>query len=425
MLNDTAIRAVKPLEKPMKYRDGGGLYLYVPTTGKKYWRLDYRYYDKRKELSLGEYPAVTLKMARERREEAKKLLAQGIDPAEHKKQIKIAKLAEMKNSFENIAREWHDTQTTDCTTANRSRKLQTLERYCFHIFGKKGIDKVGVSDVLPILKALELENRIDMAHRVKEYMSMVMRYAVATGRAEHNFMADIQGAIRPRRPVHRASITEPEKIGQLLLDIENFTGYYQTKCALQLMPMFFVRLDELRLAGWKEFDFEERLWRIPAERMKMRLPHIVPLANQAVVILKGLREYTGQSCYVFPSIKTYERPMGKATLLHALRGMGYRRDAMTVHGFRSMASTMLNELGYNRDWIERQLAHQEKNSARDAYNYAQYLNQRKTMMQEWADYLTALLEKTRSKYGLEAPPDAAKLIQRVQYSPTTGKRQTQ
>lgn len=418
MLTDTAIRAVKPLEKPKKYSDGGGLYLYVPPTGNKFWRMDYRYFDKRKVLSIGEYPAVSLKMARERREEAKKLLAQGIDPGEHKKQAKLAKLVEMQNSFENIAREWHETQTADCTKANRARKLQTLDRYCFPVFGKKAIDKVEAVDVLPILKSLEEENRIDMAHRVKEYMSMVMRYAVATGRAKHNFMADIHGAIRPRRPVHRASITEPAKAGQLLLDIENFTGYYQTKCALQLLPMLFVRLDELRLAEWAEFDFEDSLWRIPAERMKMRIPHIVPLATQAVAILKGLREYTGQSPYVFPSVKSHERPMGKATLLHALRGMGYRRDVMTVHGFRSMASTMLNELGYNRDWIERQLAHKEKDSTRDAYNYAQYLSQRKTMMQEWADYLTALLEKTRSRYGLEAPQDTTKTVQRVQYSPT-------
>lgn len=395
MLNDTAIRSLKPLEKPKKYSDGGGLYLYVPKTGSRLWRMDYRFDGKRKVLSFGEYPAVTLKMAREKREEAKRLLAEGVDPGEHKKQQKAMREAELANTFENIAREWHSTQTLDCTEANRTRKIQTLEKHCFPAFGNKPIDAIELPDILSVLKMLEARNHIDMAHRVKEYTGMVFRYAIAIGKVKHNIIADMQGAIRPRRPVHRASITDTAKIGQMLLDISNFTGYYQTKCALQLMPMFFVRTDELRLSEWSEYNFEEKLWRIPPERMKMRQPHVVPLASQAIDILKGLYEYTGQSRYVFPSVKSHDRPISKSTMLNAIRFMGYRKEVMTIHGFRSMASTVLNELGYNRDWIERQLAHQEQNSARSAYNYAQYLKQRQTMMQEWADYLSGLLEKAR------------------------------
>jgi len=400
MLNDTAIRSLKPLEKPKKYTDGAGLYLYVPTTGSKLWRMDYRFEGKRKVLSFGEYPAVSLKMARERREDAKRLLAEGIDPGEHKKQAKAAKLAEKTNTFEKVAREWHETQTVDCTEANRVRKIRTLERYVFPALGSKEIDKIEVADILAIIKPIEAENKIDKAHRVKEYINMVMRYGVAIGKIKHNITNDIHRAIRPRKPVHRSSITETAKVGQLLLDIDTFTGYFQTKCALQLMPILFVRTKELRLAEWSEFDFEQQLWRIPAERMKMRLPHIVPLASQAIAILNGLKEYTGQSPYVFPSVKTFDKPIAKATLLHAIRGMGYRKDVMSIHGFRSMASTFLNELGYNRDWIERQLAHREKNSARDAYNFAQYLPQRQKMMQEWADYLSELLAKAKSNADL-------------------------
>lgn len=395
MLNDTVIRNLKPLDKPKKYTDGAGLYLYVPCTGAKLWRFDYRFDDKRKVLSFGEYPAVSLKMAREKRENAKRLLAEGIDPGEHKKQAKAAKLAEQANTFEKVAREWHETQTVDCTELNRIRKIQTLERYVFPVFGSKAIDKIDVTDILGIIKPMEAQNKIDKAHRIKEYINMVMRYAVAIGKIKYNVISDIHHAIRPRKPVHRSSITDTAKIGKLLLDIEKFTGYFQTKCALQIMAMLFVRTDELRLSEWQEFDFEEGLWRIPAERMKMRLPHIVPLARQVQSILMGLREYTGQSRYVFPSVKTLERPLSKTTMLVSLRYMGYRKDMMSVHGFRSMASTLLNELGYNRDWIERQLAHREKNSARDAYNYAQYLQQRKKMMQEYADYLDTLREKAR------------------------------
>jgi integrase len=259
------------------------------------------------------------------------------------------------------------------------------------------ISKIEAPDLLTIVKPLEMTNSVELAHRVLQYCGMIFRYAIANGKTRHNIVADMRGAVRPKRPVHRATITDTKVIGRLLLDMDDYEGHFQVRCALRLIPLFFVRASELRYAEWAEFDFDDRLWRIPASRMKMRMPHIVPLAKQAVPILAGLREYTGNGKFVFPSSRTNGRPIAAATMLHALRCMGYRKQELCVHGFRSMASTLLNELGYNRDWIERQLAHQEKDQVRDAYNYAQYLPQRRKMMDEWAEYLDGLLEKARQE----------------------------
>lgn len=396
MLSDIFVKSVKPTDKPKKYADASGLFLYVSQAGSKLWRMGYRYEGKSKLLSFGEYPAVSLKMARDRREEAKRLLAEGIDPSERKKATKAAKLAEKANEFEHVAREWHETRTLDNTYADRHRKLYTLEKYVFPSLGKTLIARIEAADILAIVKPLEAES-VEIAHRVMQYCGMIFRYAIATGRIKHNIVADLRGALRPKRPVHRAAIVDAKKIGNLLLDIENYEGYFQVRCALQLMPLLFVRASELRYAEWSEFDFEDRLWRIPASRMKMRIPHIVPLSWQAVRILCGLKEYTGSGRLVFSSIKGNNKPIAPATMLHALRCMGYKKQELCVHGFRSMASTLLNELGYNRDWIERQLAHQEKDSARAAYNHAQYLPQRRIMMDEWADYLERLHTKAKQE----------------------------
>ena len=399
MLNDTCIRSIKPAEKPKKYADGGGLFLYVPPTGNKYWRMGYRFNKKNKLLSFGEYPTVSLKMARDRRDAAKKLLTEGIDPSQHKKAVQAAKIAEEANAFENIAREWHETRTLDNTPADRRRKLYTLEKYLFPSLGKMSITKIDAPDLLAIVKPMEMKESVELAHRVLQYCGMIFRYAIATGKIKHNIVADLRGAIRPKRPVHRASITDAGEIGRLLLELDAYEGQFQVRCALRLIPLFFVRASELRYAEWAEFDFEDRLWRIRAERMKMRLPHVVPLAKQAVSILSGLREYTGNGKFLFPNSKTNGKVIAPATMLHALRCMGYRKKELCVHGFRSMASTLLNELGYNRDWIERQLAHQEKDSVRAAYNYAQYLQERRRMMNEWADYLDGLREKALHENG--------------------------
>jgi len=398
MLNDTLIRSLKPADKPKKYADGGGLFLYVPLTGSKLWRMAYRFNKKNKLLSFGEYPTVSLKMARDRREAAKRLLAEGIDPSQHKKAVQAAKIAEEASSFGNIAREWHETRTLDNTQADRKRKLYTLEKYLFPTLGKMSVSKIEAPDLLAIVKPLETQS-VELAHRALQYCAMVFRYAIATGRAKHNIVADLRGAVRPKRPVHRASITDTKAVGKLLLDLDEYGGQFHVRCALRLIPLFFVRASELRYAEWSEFGFEDRLWRIPAERMKMRMPHIVPLAQQAIDILTGLREFTGGGRLVFPSVRANGKPIAPATMLHALRCMGYRKQELCVHGFRSTASTLLNELGYNRDWIERQLAHKERDTARDAYNFAQYLPQRRKMMDEWAVNLDTLREKAREERG--------------------------
>ncbi len=393
MLSDTHIRNIKSLEKPKKYSDGGGLFLYVPTTGSKLWRMSYRFEGKSKLLSFGEYPTISLKLARTKRDEAKKLLAEGIDPSEQKKKIKAEKEKLILNSFENIAREWHENLTVNNSYAVRHRKLDTLQKHVFPHIGHIPITQIEASEILAIVKPLESKS-IDYAHRVLQYCAMVFRYAIATNKAKYNVVINLKGALLPKRPVHRSAITEPIKVGKLLNEIDNYGGYFQVQCALKIMPYVFVRSSELRYARWEDIDFEEKLWRIPAEYMKMNTPHIVPLADQVIDILKSLKEYTGDGNFVFPSVKSNNKPISKSVMLHALRCMGYRKDELCVHGFRSIASTLLNELGFNRDWIERQLAHHERNAVRASYNYAQYLPSRKKMMQEWANYLESLKVKS-------------------------------
>ncbi len=393
-LTDTYIKSIKPLEKPKKYFDGGGLFLYVPPTGNKFWRLSYRFDKKAKLLSLGEYPTVSLKEARARREEAKKLLAKDIDPSEHKKAIKSERIAEAQNSFKNIALEWHETRMTEFSSKHRSSTLSRLNKYLFPAFGKKAITKIEAQDILAVVRPIEQANMVKTAQILVQMTGQIFRFAIATGRAKHNIAADLKGALRTHKTVHRASITNPQRLKKLLNDIDSFKGYVPLMCALKLAPLVFVRPSELRCATWDEFDFEKKEWRIKAERMKMKQLHIVPLSSQALEILHELREATGNGTYLFPSPKSDTRPMHDETMIHALRKMGYPKEEMSVHGFRSIASTLLNELGYNRDWIERQLAHGERDDVRAAYNYAQYLPERRHMMQEWTDYLTALCDNT-------------------------------
>lgn len=395
MLNDTFIRNVKPMDKAKKYADGGGLFLYVSLSGAKLWRLTYRYNKKSKLLSFGEYPIISLKDAREKRDAAKKLLADGIDPSQHKRETKKAALMAEANTFESVVLEWHETQTIHNSEKDRARKLYTLKRYLFPTLRRKPISQITAQDLLLIIKPLERDGKELVAHRILQYCGMVFRYAIATGRVTRNPAADLRGAIRPHQTRHRAAITDPGKIGLLLHDLDSYRGFFQVKCALRLIPLFFVRSAELACAEWQEFHFEAREWRIPPEKMKMRLSHIVPLAEQAVCILKELHSYTGNGKYLFPSRNTVRKPIHYSTLLQALRLLGYDKEDMCIHGFRSMASTLLNELGYNRDWIERQLAHKEKSASREAYNQAQYLPERHRMMQSWADMLDVLREKAR------------------------------
>lgn len=392
-LTDTQIRSFKSTGEPQKYFDGGGLFLFLSASGNKLWRMAYRFDQKTKTLSFGEYPVVSLKDARDRREEAKKMLANGIDPGAQKKSVKAAQLSETNDTFRNIALEWHNTRTTDFTEKHRGTVMYRLEKYIFPIIGNEHIAGMEAPDILAVVRPLEHKGQNETARRMLQIIGQVYRYAVITGRAKRNPVTDLHGALKPRKTVHRAAITEPAKVGQLLRDCDNYEGYFPIVCALRLAPLVFVRPTELRAAEWSEFNFEACEWRIPAERMKMKQMHIVPLSKQALKILKELQPYSGSGKLLFPSIRTDTRPLSDATVLNALRRMGYAKDEMCTHGFRSIASTLLNELGYNRDWIERQLAHGERNDVRAAYNYAEYLPERRRMMQEWADYLTELKDK--------------------------------
>ena len=378
-LTDTHIRSLKPDVKPRKYFDGGGLFLFVPANGSKLWRMAYRFDGKSKLLSFGEYPTVSLKDARERREEAKRMLSRGIDPSDHKRQLRQARAIAERDSFQNIAREWHETRMAEFSEKHQGTVMYRLETYIFPAIGKTHIAKLETRDVMEVVKPLEQRGNYETSRRVLQIISQVFRYAVITGRAKHNVAADLRGALRPRKTVHRAAVLEPEKVGQLLRDIDAYEGYFPLVCALKLAPLVFTRPTELRAAQWKEFDLEAGEWRIPAERMKMRRQHLVPL-----------------------SIRTEVRPISDATMLNALRRMGYQKHEMSVHGFRSIASTLLNELGYNRDWIERRLAHGEQDEVRAAYNYAEYLPERRKMMQAWADYLDGLRNTQQKRSREEA-----------------------
>ena len=391
-LSDTAIRSAKPQDKPAKLFDGGGLFLLVTPNGGKWWRLKYRFGGKEKLLSLGVYPAVSLKEARKRREEAKEQIAMGIDPGANRKAVKEAVRAEAVNSFEVVTREWHDKQKDTWVKSHGDKIFARFVNDIFPIIGAKAVGTVTAPELLEALRRIEARGAVETAHRTLQNCGQVFRYAIATGRAERDPSADLRGALSPIKHTSFASITEPKEIGALLRDIEAYQGNIIVCAALRMAPYVFVRPGELRRAEWEEFnlDAQEPEWRIPASRMKMRKLHIVPLSRQVVAILQDLHSYTGNERYLFPSMRAKSAPISDVTLLAALRRMGYDKESMTVHGFRSMASILLNERGYNRDWVERQLAHGERNTVRAAYNYAEYLPERRRMMQEWADYLDEL-----------------------------------
>ena len=391
-LSDTAIRSAKPQDKPAKLFDGGGLFLLVTPNGGKWWWLKYRFGGKEKLLSLGVYPAVSLKEARKRREEAKEQIAMGIDPGANRKAVKEAVRAEAVNSFEVVTREWHDKQKDTWVKSHGDKIFARFVNDIFPIIGAKAVGTVTAPELLEALRRIEARGAVETAHRTLQNCGQVFRYAIATGRAERDPSADLRGALSPIKHTSFASITEPKEIGALLRDIEAYQGNIIVCAALRMAPYVFVRPGELRRAEWEEFnlDAQEPEWRIPASRMKMRKLHIVPLSRQVVAILQDLHRYTGNERYLFPSMRAKSAPISDVTLLAALRRMGYDKESMTVHGFRSMASILLNERGYNRDWVERQLAHGERNTVRAAYNYAEYLPERRRMMQEWADYLDEL-----------------------------------
>ena len=388
-LTDTKVRTTKPTEKPQKLFDGGGLFLLVTPTGGRLWRFKYRFGGSEKLLSIGTYPETSLAEARQRRDQASALLANGIDPSETKKAQKAAGNQETE-TFEIIAREWYAKFSPSWATSHAKTTIRRLELFIFPWLGARPVKTITAPELLAALRRIEAKGALETAHRVKQVCGQVFRYAIATGRAERDPSGDLRGAIPPASGKHMATITDPKEIAGLLRSIDDYRGGIVTRCALQLAPLVFVRPGELRQAEWSEFNLETAEWRIPAEKMKAGAVHIVPLSRQALDILREIHPLTGHGRYVFPSPRTDSRPMSSNAILSALRRMGYAKDEMSGHGFRSMASTLLNEQGWNRDAIERQLAHAERNSVRAAYNYAEFMPERKKMMQAWADYLEGI-----------------------------------
>lgn len=395
-LSDTSIRNAKASDKPFKMADEKGLYLLVNKAG-KYWRFDYRFGGKRKTLAMGVYPDVGLKEARNKRDSARKSLAEDppVDPGAKKQEAKRAAKASTENSFEAVAREWHKKFSHTWTPAHVERLLKRFEKDVFPCIGSKPIGQVTAPDILAMLRKIESRGALDTAHRTHQNCGQVFRYAIATGRVLRDPSGDLKGALPPVQEKHHASITDPKAVGELLRAIEGYTGSFITKCALKIAPLVFVRPGELRSAEWSEIDFDKAEWRIPAEKMKMRMVHVVPLSTQVLELFRQVHELTGSGRYVFPGERTRERPMSENTVNAALRRLGYSKDEMTGHGFRSMASTILNEQGWHRDAIERQLAHAERDGVRAAYNYAEHLPERREMMQEWSDYLDSLRDGAR------------------------------
>jgi integrase len=394
-LTDTAIRNAKAKEKPYKLSDEKGLYLLVNKAG-KYFRFDYRYVGKRKTLALGVYPDVKLIDAREKRDEARKLLQNDVDPAQYRKETRDIQKERVANNFEAVAREWFTKNNHIWTEGHSKTIIRRLELNIFPWLGTRPVASITALELLAVLRRIENRGALETAHRVKQICGQVFRYAIATGRAGRDPSADLRGALPPRKPKRMSTITDPKQISGLLRAIDGYEGHLITRCALRLAPLVFVRPGELRQAEWREIKFEQAEWKIPAEKMKMGSPHIVPLAAQAVELLKEIEPLTGRGRYVFPSLRTTERPMSNNTVLAALRRLGYAKEEMSGHGFRAMASTVLHEQGWASDVIERQLSHTERNSIKAAYNHAQHLPERRKMMQAWANYLDNLKKSPSS-----------------------------
>jgi integrase len=374
--------------KPGKHFDGGGLYLDVRATGSSYWRMKYRHGGKERLLAFGVFPEVALPEARARRDEARLLLRDGTDPGSAKRAHKAAAKQGAAESFGIIADEWLAKQKHSLAdvTYTKARWMLDLAAALHPL----PVAQISAPDVLAVLQKIEIGGRNETAHRVKQRIGQVFRYAIATGRAHRDPTADLRGALAPVVTTSHAAITDPIAVGNLLRALHGYRGQPTTAAALKLAPLLFARPGNLRAMEWSELDLDAAEWRIPAAKMKMREAHVVPLSTQATDILRELHALTGKGRFCFPGIRTASRPMSENTINFALRGLGFDGDTMTGHGFRAMASTLLNELGWHDDWIERQLAHAERNKVRAAYNRAKYMSERRKMMQAWADYLDGL-----------------------------------
>lgn len=388
-LTDSFLRTLKPGEKDEKHFDGGGMFLLSRPNGAKYWRLKYRFNGKEKLLALGTYPEVSLKEARERREAARKLLANEIDPSENRKVQKAAREERAVNSFEAIAREWYAKYSPNWAESHAAKLLRRLDRDVFPWLGGRPIAEITPPELLEVLRRIEDRGALETAHRALQTCGQIFRYAVATGRAGRDPSQDLKGALPPTRAEHMAAVTEPADVGALLRMIDGYEGTLTIRCALRLAPLVFVRPGELRQAEWKDFNLEAAEWRYLVS--KTRTDHVVPLARQAVAILEEIRPLTGNGRYVFPSLRTDDRPMSDNAILSALRRMGVPKDEMSGHGFRAMARTLLHErLNFPAEVIEHQLAHRVPDALGAAYNRTKFLDDRRRMMQVWADYLDQL-----------------------------------
>ena len=390
LLSDADCRnATSKGKKVLKFHDGGGLLLWVYDDNRKFWRLRYWIAGKEKSLSFGAYPDVSLKKARAKRDEQRKLLDANLDPSAERKATNLRKTLANVNSFEAVALEWYNKQLHTWVEHHASDVKRRLESNIFPTLGKRPIDQINALELLETIRKIEARGAYDLAHRVLQVCGQVFRYGIATGRCTRNLSTDLRGALTPHVKKHQSAV-RPEELSDLMRAIAKYdeTGDKQTRLALQLLAQTFVRTNELIGAEWTEFDLDNALWIIPAGRMKMKAEHVVPLARQALAILSELKEISGGSRFVFPG-RNRDKPISNNTMLFALYRMGYK-GKMTGHGFRAVASTILNETGFKPDVIERQLAHCERNEVRGAYNRAEYLPERKRMMQHWADYLGSI-----------------------------------
>ncbi|MGH8273834.1 MAG: tyrosine-type recombinase/integrase [Gammaproteobacteria bacterium] len=388
-LTDTAIRHAKPGEKRRRLYDSRGLYLEIAPSGGKWWRIKYSYAGKENRLSLGVYPDVRLIEARKRRDELRKQVAAGIDPAELRKAKKAAQAGG--DGFEAVAREWFAKHEPTWAHSHSDRIIRRLERDLFPWLGSRPVGEIKAPELLRALRRIEARGAVETAHRALQNAGAVFRYAVATGRAERDPSGDLRGALAPWKPEHFAAFTDPPQVAELLRAIDAFTGTFPVRCALRLAPLVFVRPGELRQAEWAEIDLEAAEWNIPAEKTKTREPHLVPLARQAVAILRELYPLTGSARYVFPGTRNRNKPLSNMALNSAFKRMGYDGQTFTPHGFRAMARTILDEgLGWRPDLIEQQLGHRVRDPLGRAYNRTKHLPERRKMMQAWADYLDSL-----------------------------------
>jgi integrase len=399
-LSDPTCKNTKPKEKPFKLADEKGMFLLINPNGSKYFRLKYRFAGKEKVLALGVYPETSLKQAREKRDSARKLIADGIDPGEIRKQDKTDKAAAIErkkridaglpiiNSFEHVAREWLASVAHTVRNITHQKKIRRLELHVFHSIGSMTISEIKSPDIYSVIKPIIAKNELDTAHRAHSDISSVFSYAIAHGLTDYDPAQAVAAQIPPQKAKHRAALTEPKDVAQLLRDIYNYQGTFIVQSALRLSPLLFQRPGEIRQMEWKDIDLNAKEWRYFVTKTEVQ--HIVPLSKQAIDILESIKPLTGPGRYVFPSVRGNGRPMSDGTIRTALKTLGYDSDTMTAHGFRTTASTLLNEQGWSPDAIERQLCHMPRDAVRAAYNRAQYLDERRKMMQAWADYLDSL-----------------------------------